>query len=253
MPSTSARVAQFQQLIPPGGELDATAALAGWRDEPARQAGRPRLALNMIASIDGRVTVDGRSGALGGPADRDLFHSLRARADAVMVGAGTVRTERYGPIIRDADVREQRLAAGLSAQPLAVIVSRTLRLDATLPLLADADSHVVMLGSSTGTLAPSAASIDYVRTDSLADGLVELGRRFGVGLVVCEGGPTLNGALLQAGVIDELFLARAPYLVGGDAGPGLAVQPQATPPIRLELRLLLAHDSELYARYVMPS
>jgi riboflavin biosynthesis pyrimidine reductase len=246
-------VARFQQLIPPGGECDAAAALAGWRDEPARRPGRPRVALNMIASVDGRVTVDGRSGGLGGPADRELFHALRADSDAVLAGAGTVRTERYGPIIRDAAVREQRLAAGLSAQPLAVIVSRTLHLDATLPLLADADSHVVILGPSAGTLGPSAASIDYVRTDSLADGLLELGQRFGVGLVVCEGGPTVNGALLHAGVIDELFLARAPYLVGGEPGLGIVVTPRATPPIRLELRLLLAHDSELYARYAVPS
>ena len=104
----------------------------------------------MIASVDGRISVAGRSAALGGPADRALFHALRARADAVVVAAGTVRSERYGPIIRDPDVRDRRERQGLRPQPLAVIVSRTLDLDPTLPLLADRSSHVVILTPATG-------------------------------------------------------------------------------------------------------
>jgi riboflavin biosynthesis pyrimidine reductase len=245
-------VVAFRRLMPGGGECSAATALAGWREEPARADGRPRVALNMIASVDGRVTIDGRSGGLGGPADRELFHALRAETDAVLAGAGTVRSERYGPLIRDSHVRAQRLAAGLAAQPLAVIVTNSLDLDPALPLLADSDSHVVILGSSSGSL-EAAANVDYVRTDSLTEGLAELRSRFGIRLVVCEGGPTLNGALLADQVIDELFLALAPYLVGGDAGPGLLLD-QEEPELRaLELRLLLAHESELYARYVVRS
>ena len=62
----------------------------------------------MIASVDGRIAIGGRSGPLGGPADRALFHGLRARADAVMAGAETIRVERYGPLIRDPAVRAWR-------------------------------------------------------------------------------------------------------------------------------------------------
>jgi riboflavin biosynthesis pyrimidine reductase len=245
-------VVRFRQLIGPSAECSALEALAGWRDEPARDPRRPRVALNMIASIDGRVTVDGHSAGLGGPADRELFHALRSQADAVMAGAGTVRSERYGALIRDPAVRERRLAAGLAAQPLAVIVSAELDLDPAIGLLADAESHVVILGASERSLGPSAASVEYIRTDSLADGLSELRERFGVGVLVCEGGPTLNAGLASAGVIDELFLALAPYL-GGDGGRTLFAGKDDRPLVRLALRMLLVHDSELYARYVVGS
>jgi riboflavin biosynthesis pyrimidine reductase len=205
----------------------------------------------MIASVDGRVAVDGRSGPLGGPADRELFHALRARCDAVMAAAGTVRAERYGPTIRDVAVRDQRRAAGLRAQPFAVIVTRSLNLPAELPLLADPDSHVIVLGPTTGTLPAAAATVDYIRQDTLADGLAELRQRFDTGLVLCEGGPSLNGSLLREDLIDELFVALSPTLVGGEVGPSL-IADKGSPVLRsLELRMLLEHESQLYARYVV--
>src|ERR1700683_40491 len=62
---------------------------------------RPYLLLNMIATTDGRATLGGRSGPLGGRADKALLYGLRTAVDAVMAGAGTVRAERYGQLIRD--------------------------------------------------------------------------------------------------------------------------------------------------------
>ena len=107
---------RFLSLIPKSGvratSLTADEALSHWRRENEDQQ---RLALNMIASVDGRIAVAGRSAPLGGPADRALFHALRARADAVVVAAGTVRSEHYGPIIRDLDVRDRRERQGLPA------------------------------------------------------------------------------------------------------------------------------------------
>lgn len=205
----------------------------------------------MIESVDGRVAVEGRSGPLGGPADRELFHALRARCDAVMAAAGTVRAERYGPTIRDAEVREQRRAAGLRAQPFAVIVTRSLDLAPDLPLLADPDSHVIIVGPTTGTLTGTAATVDYIREEALADALAELRDRFDVGLVVCEGGPSLNGSLLREDLIDELFVALSPTLVGGDVGSSLIAD--AGPPVMrsMHLRMLLEYESQLYARYVV--
>jgi riboflavin biosynthesis pyrimidine reductase len=246
-------MARFRQLIPSVGECDAAQALAGWRDESPRDSSRPRIALNMIESVDGRIAVDGRSGPLGSPADRDLFHALRAGCDAVMAAAGTVRAERYGPIIRDAAVRERRSDSGLSAQPLAVIVTRSLELDADLPLFADSASHVIVLGPTTGTLPATAATVDYIRSESLAEGLGELRERFGTALVVCEGGPSLTGSLLRENIIDELFVALSPNLVGGDVGPGLIADKGQGVLHPLELRMLLEHESELYARYVVAS
>jgi 5-amino-6-(5-phosphoribosylamino)uracil reductase len=208
----------------------------------------------MITSVDGRVSVDGRSGPLGGPADRALFHALRAGADAVMAAAGTVRAERYGPIVRDAAVRDARRAAGLPAQPLAVIVSRSLTLDPRLPLLDDPDSHVVVIAPSHGELATTRATVDYIRAGSLAQALAELRTRFAVQLVVCEGGPSLNASLLGEAVLDELFVAFSPNLVGGDLGPGLLSGGSGDAQLRpLELRMLLESDNELYAHYVVGS
>jgi riboflavin biosynthesis pyrimidine reductase len=241
----------FRSLIPQRPEhetVSADEALNSWR----RQAdGELRVALNMIASVDGRIAVHGHSAPLGSPADRALFHALRARADAVMVGAGTARAERYGPIIRDLRVREWRLEEGLAEQPFAVIVSRRLDLDPTLPLLAEAGARVVVLTPSPGDLPACAAEVDYIRTSTLRAGLDELRVRFGAHLVLCEGGPSLNAALAAESRIDELFLAISPLLVGDTAdGRSLLTGGAPREPLALELRMLLEYQSELYAHYV---
>ncbi len=242
---------RFLRLIPSSAAqttLSAEEALEGWRPSDDDDL---RVVLNMIASVDGRIAVDGRSKALGGPADRALFHALRAHADAVIAGAGTVRTERYGPIIRDPDVCAEREARGLSAQPLAVIVSRHLDLDPTLPLLADRGSHVVIVTPSAGDLPYARASVDYIRSATLRGALTELAARYGVHLLLCEGGPSLNASLAAESLIDELFLAVSPMLVGDAPGAGALLSGAAPQqPIALELRMLLEHDSQLYARYV---
>ena len=243
---------RFSGLIPRAPDaaqtLSAREALAGWRDE---QGPLPRVALNMVASVDGRIAVGGRSAPLSSPADRALFHALRAEADAVMAGARTVRLERYGPIIGNEQTRAQRVSEGLGEQPLAVIASRRVDLDPSLPLLADAGSRVVIITPSSRDLPPCAAQIDYVRAPTLRAGLAELAARHGVRTVLCEGGPTLNGALAAEGLIDELFLARSPLLVGDEPGGGALLEGHALEqPQRLQLRMLLEAGGQLYTRYV---
>src|ERR1043165_7544267 len=86
--------AAVRQLFPvPGGSVEP---LDVYRDLPVVD-GRPAVRLNMIASVDGSTAVDGLSGGLGGPADRKVFAALRSLADVVLVAAGTVRAENYGP------------------------------------------------------------------------------------------------------------------------------------------------------------
>jgi riboflavin biosynthesis pyrimidine reductase len=256
MSEAAAEAPRFRRLLPPpaSGEQLVTAAeaLAGWRGPSPAPA--PRVALNMVTSLDGRISVGGRSAPLSSPADRSLFHALRAEADAVMAGSGTVTIERYGPIIREGQVRERRRSKGLQEQPLAVIPSRRLDLDPDLPLLADPSSRIVLITPVARDLAPCAASIDYIRAPTLRAGLAELRAHHGVELVVCEGGPTLAAALAAESLIDELFLALAPALVGGDGPRGLLDPGQALPqPLALELEMLLEHSSQLYARYVRRS
>ena len=253
MSDDAAAPPRLRSLIPPPREREQTVtaqqALAGWREQA--QGSSPRLALNMVASLDGRISVDGRSAPLSSPADRALFHELRAQADAVMAGARTMRLERYGPIIANEVARARRVSQGLPEQPLAVIASASLDVDPQLPLLADPDSRVVILTASSGELPACAAELDYVRAPTLRAGLAELAQRHGVATIVCEGGPTLNGSLAAEGLIDELFLARTPIVVGdGDGGASLLRGHALPEPQRFELRMLLECDGALYGRYV---
>ncbi len=243
----SDRPVRFACLVPPGDPRTA----ADWLDEfdplPEDPRTRPHVTLNMIASLDGRATLAGRTAALGNPADRQLFHGLRARADAVMAGAGTLRIEQYGPILRDPDLLAQRAARGLVPQPLAVTVSRSLQLDPDLPILADPGSHLVILTPSDGELAPCAARISYLRGPALQPLLHRLRAELGVRRIVAEGGPTLNAELLRSALIDEIFLSTAPVLLGGPDPLTIVAGPAIT--TRLELAGLLEHDNHLYARY----
>jgi hypothetical protein len=131
----------------PASAAEVVAALGLW-ERPEIAPARPRVLLNMVSSVDGRATMNGRSGALSSPADRALFHALRSVSDAVLVGAGTVRAERYGRLVRDAAVRELRRGHGLAEEPLACVVSASLSLDAEIPLLAEPRSRVVVLTPS---------------------------------------------------------------------------------------------------------
>jgi riboflavin biosynthesis pyrimidine reductase len=214
--------------------------------------------INVVSTADGRASIAGRSGPIAGPADRELFHALRTPTDAVMAGAGTMRVERYGRITRDESRRRTRRERGLSEEPLACIVSASLALPPDLPLLAEPEAHVVVLTPSDATLPASAARVDYVRKPSAAGldlpgALSELRERFGVELLLCEGGPHLNSQLLAAGLVDELFLSLSPKLAGGDSAHGEALRILAGEefenPLELNLWGVFEHDSHLFVRY----
>jgi riboflavin-specific deaminase-like protein len=214
---------------------------------------RPYIVVNMIATLDGRAAIDGRTAKLGNEGDRALFHRLRAQADAVMVGAGTVRAERYHPLIRDPELRELRAERGLG-DPLAVIVSASLRLDPAIPLLADPASRIVVMTSSTDELEGSVASIEYLRGEGgeempLTQLLQRLRREHGVRSIVCEGGPTLNASLLLEDLVDELFLTIAPKVVGGAEPLTIVSGPLLAQPLEFELAGLLELDGHLFGRY----
>jgi riboflavin biosynthesis pyrimidine reductase len=232
-------------------------ALGLW-DRPAGPPERPHVMINMVSTVDGRVSIAGRSGPIAGAADRELFHGLRGPVDAVMAGAGTMRVERYGRITPDESRRRMRRERGLREEPLACIVSASLALPPDLPLLAQPQAHVVVLTASGAALPDSAARIDYVRKRSgerldLAGALAELRDRFAVELLLCEGGPHLSSQLLTAGLVDELFLSLSPKLAGGDPAEGEALRILAgeefDEPIQLELLGVLEHDSHLFLRY----
>jgi riboflavin biosynthesis pyrimidine reductase len=216
----------------------------------------------MVSTVDGRASLDGRSGAIGDRADRVLFHALRASVDGVMAGAGTIRAERYGRIIASEAGRARRLRRGLSEEPLACIVSGRLALPSDTPLLADPAARVVILTPSAASVTGAAAQIEYIRAErdgrlDLPLALAELSERFGVRTLLCEGGPHLNAELLLAGLVDELFLSLAPKLAGGEDVSGESLRIIAggefEQPLELELLGVLEHESHLFLRYAVRS
>jgi riboflavin biosynthesis pyrimidine reductase len=251
---------RLNRLLPagdPGTVAEIVEELGLW-DRREQTTKRPRVMLNMISTVDGRASLHGRSGPISGGADRALFHGLRGAADAVLVGAGTVRTERYGRIIPDAARRALRRGRGLSEEPLACIVSGRLALDADIPLLGEPAARVAILTASAASLPATAADVEYVRAEregrlDLTVAMAELGERFGVQSVLCEGGPHLALQLLTAGLVDELFLSLAAWLGGGEPSSGEALRilagAELEPPVELELLGALHSGSELFLRY----
>lgn len=255
--SRGASVVRFRRLRPEGEAVTAAEATEDLLDPPAPPDARPWVALNMVSTLDGRVTLGGRAGPIGNEADRVLFHELRARAGAVLVGAGTARVEHYGRIVRDPARRAEREHAGMPPDALACIVTRSLALPVDeVPLLADPESSVVIMTTSVGgELEGVGARVEYMRSagpdpDLLAM-LRDLRARHGVRFLLCEGGPTLNSALLHRGLVDELFVSIAPKLVGGPDPLTLVAGPTLADAAELELRWLLEADHNLFARYAV--
>jgi riboflavin-specific deaminase-like protein len=226
-------------------------------DERAKGFSRPYVVANMVATIDGRAALDGRTKEMSSEADRELFHALREQVDAVMAGTATIGLERYGPLVRDEARRQRRVQRGLASVPLAVTASRSLELPVTAPLFGDPESRIVVLAGSKGE-APQAGAEVIVervpgpdeRTIDFVAGLERLRERYGVRTLLLEGGPTLLAAMLESGVLDELFLTRAPLLVGG---PEPTILEGAPLPAALRVRLLrlLEDQGFLFARYAV--
>ena len=179
-------------------------------------ADRPYLGVNMVSSLDGKATLDWRTRGLSSDIDRRVFHLLRTQGDAVMVGAGTARTERYGRITKSDELRQIRVNEGLVPDALAVVVSGRLELPPDLPLLNEPDQRVVIATASDQTLPGVTGDVEYARVgDDLPRLMAYLQERHAVRSVLCEGGPTLNSFLFAANLVDELFLTLNPKVLGG--------------------------------------
>jgi riboflavin-specific deaminase-like protein len=253
---SAAQPVVLRRLHPEPGSLTPLEAAAALDLAALAPADRPYVVLNMVATVDGRAAVSGRTAPISSAPDRELFHALRTTVDAVMVGAGTVRAERYGRIVRRPELRAERAGRGLAEDPLAVVVSGSLNLPADLPLLADEHSTVVVVTASEDELNGGAARMDYLRPPagealSMADALRRLRTEHGVRSVLCEGGPALNASLLSAGLVDELFLSVAPVLAGGTGALNIVEDLPLDEPVPLRLVWLLEAEGELFARYAI--
>jgi riboflavin-specific deaminase-like protein len=251
----TALTARVERLLPERGETTVADQVATLDLVPLAPPDRPYLITNFALTLDGHATIAGRSGPIGTATDTALLVGLRTRVEAVMIGAGTMRAERYGRVIADPAKRERREREGLPADPLVVIVSGRLDLPWDAPLFTEGVGRCLICTSSEVDPPETPTAVEVLRQEGGVDlrALLEhLRRELGVRALLCEGGPRLHGQLLDAGVVDELFVTHAPKLAGG-AGPGLVVGlSELERP--LELAWLLADDTsgELFGRYRVP-
>ncbi len=243
--------ARLVRLHPEPGEVSAAELIGALRPHELAPPDRPHVAANMITSLDGHATLTGRSGGLGGPADRALFHLLRAQVDAVLVGTRTVAQERYGRLARDPELRALRERAGLAPEPLCCLISRSGNVAFDAPLFAEPEARIALFTAVAPTES-CAAQLEVVLAppEALTPARV-LGRlraEHGIRSVLCEGGPTLLAGLLAEAALDELFLSLAPKLVGG-GGPRIVGGDALPAPAELELAWILAEGAELFLRY----
>jgi riboflavin-specific deaminase-like protein len=239
-----------------GQPLDDAEVEAAYVDLAGRRVhARPYVVVNMVASVDGAIAVQGRTDGLSTRADRMVFHFLRSLADVILVGAQTVRAEGYGPPKLREDERARRLARGQSEYPRIAVVTRSLALDWRSPLFQQPTSRPLVVVPGTAEEATVARAGEVADVVVAGESAVDLAAALdalagaGVGLVLCEGGPTLNASLAEAGLFDELCLTLAPSLVGGDEVFGLIGAARLLHPLPLVLVHVLEEDGFLFLRY----
>lgn len=245
----------MHQLVPePGPVLDVLASLAD--DTRPVPADRPWVMANMVVSIDGAFAVDGRSGALGTPGDRTVFHALRALADVILVGAGTARDEHYRRPVAAADAAAIRSERGQQAAARLVLVSRRGLIPDDQPFLTGAGPDPLLVHAQPLDPAVVPAGVDAFECPDAAGGVdlpALLGRlrSDGARLVLCEGGPGLLGELHRQDLVDELFVTVSPRLVGGRSVGLLGSGPALLRARRLH-RLWQDEDDALFSTYRRP-
>ncbi len=240
-------MAGVRELLPdPRPDVDVYESYAaGWVDGGG-------FRLNMIASVDGAASANGYSRGLQTAGDNRIFAALRDLADVVLAGSGTTQAEGYGPADLDDARLARREAYGLRSELPVGVISRSLRLDLSAPLFQRREHRPFVITCGRPVPAEVAAvaevlvcgeqDIDYdlLRAELAARGLTR---------VLCEGGPTILGAMLGAGAVDELCLSVSPFLMGPGAPrivDGARWQHDA---ITMRLGTVLEEDGALFLRY----
>jgi len=210
------------------------------------------IRVNLILSMDGATAFDGLADPLSGPCDQDLLLALRGYTDVVLVGAETVRAERYGPVRLTADQRAERLRRwGVAAIPPIAVVTRS----GSLPVSLFAEPAQRPLVVTTAETARTHRDL-FRRADLLVAGDNEVDfetaidglRSRGFRRILCEGGPTLLDELISEDLVDEMCLTVSPTMAGtkSTAHPGA---PALRAPARFALQHAITVDDYVYLRY----
>ena len=226
---------------------------AAYADLASRRAdGRAYVVVNMVASVDGAFSVAGQTKDLSSEADRFVFHHLRSLVDVILVGAQTVRAERYGPPRISEERQRARVARGQKPMPRIAVVTGSLDLDWTTAMFTESPTRPIVLTSESAE--PDAVARARKVADVIVAGekRVDLAAALGMlpaDVVLCEGGPTLNGVLAGDDLIDELCLTVAPALIGGDIGAGILGHARLPAMAPVELVVAFEDGDNLFLRY----
>jgi riboflavin biosynthesis pyrimidine reductase len=214
---------------------------------------RPRVVAAMIMSADGRATVAGGSARLGHPADQALLRELRTAVDAILVGPGTLRAERYADLL-DADQRALRDERGLATQPIVATITRSGDVPIEIPLFGEPDARIQVYTEAPVDLDGRGARVNVETlapgTATTAAALAHLGAAGEARSVLCEGGPTLLRGLVADGCMDDMLLTLAPLAAAGD-GPTATAGDALDPPAELALRDVHRAGDHLVMHYVV--
>ena len=238
-------------LGPTPGPLDADDVVTAypWPD------GRRWVRAMMVTTLDGAAAgPDGLSGSISGEADKLVFDAVRRHADAVLIGAETLRAERYGPMRAKEEDAEARRAQGLAPAPQLAVVSRSLDLPWDEPVFAESALPVLVLTDAAADpdrVARASASSEVVVVPGDGDprSFVEALEQRGLRRIVCEGGPTLLRHLVAADVVDEADITVSPMMTGTGTSPDTRRLPSV---VGFDLVQVLTEDGFLMGRYVRP-
>lgn len=204
---------------------------------PTQPAHHPELRAIAISTVNGSATVSGTSAAMGNPTDAALLQRVRGWADAILVGAQTVRSEDYGPAYLSDELRAARLVAGLPALPRMAVVSRSLNFPSALRALTEFDpdfppavltpQHSLDDDSLAGRRQElTAAGVELVSTGGgSAAEMIEALHDRGLSRITCEGGPGIYAMMWEAELIDVLHLTVEPRVAAPVEKQLFAVRP----------------------------
>lgn len=226
-----------------------------WREWPGVVGDRPYVVINMVTSVDGKAAVGGSAAPIGSDTDHRLMRAIRASADAVLIGGGTLRAERVDPRA-GAAWAARRAARGLPPEPLAVVLTGAGDLPLDRRFFAYPDvPRLVICGAATPAArraelaARATLLVAPTARPEIGWALRRLRADYGVRHLLVEGGPTVNGELIAAGLADELCWTLAPKLIGSGEALPLVAGPPLPIPRRLTLASAYLHEDEFYLRY----
>jgi riboflavin biosynthesis pyrimidine reductase len=228
---------------------------------PDASAGRPYIVLNMVESLDGRAVIEGTERGLGSPTDQRLMRELRVHADIVLNGAATLRASGTSPRLGDPALEDLRRSRGQSGLPFSAVISANGNLPLERPFFTanDFQAYVYLADTAPETRRAAIAAtgrpvVVVPAQNAILSMLRHMHEELHARFVLVEGGPSLNGELLEADLVDEVFVTLGAVLVGGH-DPLTLIAQQRAPSIEAtrRLRLLAAHadaeTSELFLRY----